>query len=112
MERTFIEELVYNYNKSLKDGDLEKLDKLSFEYDVFNRLKEVFSYDFETIVNYLVLDELPYSIASKLLINDENVLFDNFIKLTNGSFVASSNYGKAIIDEHVNRINKLLKYES
>ena len=109
MERTFLEELIYTYNKKLKDGDLEKLDKLSCEYDVYSRINEIFTKDFETIISYLILDKLPYSIASKLLFNGEII---KFIKYEDKVYSLENVFGQAIIKEHIDRINKQLQYES
>ena len=75
MEKIFSEELIYAYNNKLKDGDLEKLYKLSYFYDVFDCLDWIFHYDFQTILNYLVLNELPYSIASKLMFDNKRSLY-------------------------------------
>ena len=109
MELTFFEELIYTSNKKLKDGDLEKLDKLSCEYDIFSRINEIFTKDVETIIHFLILDKLPYSIVSKLLFNGEII---KFIKYEDKVYSIENIFGQARIKEHVDRINKLLQYES
>ena len=111
MENTFSEELIYTYNNNLKEGDLDKLDKLSYFYDVFSCVDLVFHYDFQTILNYLVLNELPYFIASKLMF--DNKLIHNFIEYDGEKvFIVGDIFGSDYIQSHINKINKILQDET
>jgi len=110
MKNSFAEELILAYNSKLDANDLENLSKLSNYFDVFSVIDKVFTKDFCTIVNYLVLNELPYMIASKLMFNGK--LENNFLEYKNGKFfLLGELFGRMIVYKYVDIVNYLLQDE-
>lgn len=110
MENSFAEKLILAYNSKLNANDLANLSKLSNYFDVFSVIDKVFTKDFCLIVNYLVLNELPYAIASKLMFKGK--LENNFLEYKDGKFfILGELFGRMIVYRYVDIINHLLQDE-
>ncbi len=105
----FLKEIIYSYNKRLKKGDLDKLLKLFHAYDMNSYLNIILTYDFITIVNYIVLNELPYSVACKFMYNDS--LLYNFIEYDK-EFIYIGDNPHFLIDRQIEKLNRILHNDS
>lgn len=110
MENSFAEKLILAYNSKLNANDLANLSKLSNYFDAFSVVDKVFTEDFCTIINYLVVNELPYAIASKLMFKGK--LENNFLEYEDGKFfILGELFGQTTVHKYVDIINYLLQDE-
>lgn len=108
--KTFCEKLILSINPTLKESDLEMLDKLSKEFDVLSVKNYIIGWDICTILSWLIINKLPYQIASNLVYN--RVLYNPIVHVSdNGKIVISECCPKSNeLDAIINKMNLLLGY--
>lgn len=63
----FGDKFILSRNIRLSQKDLEMLDKISEEYTPWELGEKILSDDIESIVSYLILGRLPFSLGQKLI---------------------------------------------
>lgn len=111
MYSNFLESLIYQVNnQNLKDGDLLILSKLHPTYNVIRIAKIVLHEDLDTILSYLIVNELPFYLGVTKIC-DNGKLFSNIVHLDRDNLeikVNSSSLGSPLIYEHVKKMNDLI----
>lgn len=105
-------DLILEYNPNLKPKDLDLLFKLVDTYDIFSNVTTIMTSDIETIISYIILDELPYRIGIGL-VDEFGCLKKNLVKtIDNEIYISDTFCGSAYIQEQIDNIKNIIVDES
>lgn len=107
--KTLCEKLILSLNPKLCERDIEMLDRLSKRFDILGINTEILHYSINTILSWLIINELPYKIAKKLVCNGS--LSCNIISIDDEDGIklnAIAQYDETLL--LVDKMNRLLGY--
>ncbi|MBQ8132331.1 MAG: hypothetical protein IJ193_07565 [Bacilli bacterium] len=85
------------------------LDRLQKEFNIIEITDKVFNNDIETILSWLIVNKLPYNIASKMVTCNQDLYYP-IVYVEKGRINAT--LSENLIIEYVTKMNRLLGYAS